>query len=170
MTTGYLLATGSRNAHNWLRATVRNKLNGIALSAFSGDSDLDRIEVIVGDAPGVDAEVMAWVRQQQDPRIVLHGGSPFVATWDADCDERCTDGHRKVRADGSTFCPAQGPYRNGRMVVIAKGYHDQGSWVRVAAFYGEPNSSGTKSCVEQAEAAGLIVGKFGDVTTKRQRR
>ena len=163
VTTGYLLCTGSRKCPDWLKGIVHTKLHGIVRTAgeISG-GHLKRFEVIVGDAPGVDAEVRAWVRAQQTPNITLHEGAPFVATWDADCDERCAPDHRKERLDGTTFCPAQGPYRNTRMVALARQYHDAGAWVRGAAFYADPKSTGTGDCVRQAKAARLIVAEFGN--------
>lgn len=164
VSTGYILGTGSRRCPNWLKGIVHAKLHGIVRTAgeVSG-GHLRRFEVIVGDAPGVDAEIRAWVRAQQSPNIVLHEGSPFVATWDADCDERCTADHRKERIDGTTFCPAQGPYRNTRMVDLARQYLDAGAWARGVAFYADPKSTGTGDCVRQAKAAGLIVAEFGNV-------
>lgn len=168
VSTGYILGTGSRRCPNWLTGVVRSKLFGMIRNAreISGDH-INRFEIIVGDAPGVDTEIKNWVLSQNNPSIVLHEGAPFEATWDADCDERCTSNHRKERFDGSTFCPAQGPYRNGRMVVLAKRYHDAGAWVRGAAFYADPKSSGTGDCVRQARAAGLIVREFGNAPEKK---
>lgn len=166
VSTGYLLATGSRRCPNWLRTQVHTKLHGIASTAgaISG-GHLKRFEVIVGDAPGVDAEVRAWALRAAN--VDLHEGAPFVAQWDADCDERCKPNHRKVRADGTTFCPAQGPYRNTEMVALARSLHDAGAWVRVVAFYSDPKSTGTGDCVRQAKAARLIVSEFGNVPERR---
>lgn len=169
-TVGYLLGAGSRNAPNWLRGTVRAKLHGMLTAAVAAsDGRLTEFEIFVGDAPGVDAEIVAWLRSRVGGiPIRLHEGAPFVATWSAECDERCSPGHRKWRSDGTDFCPAQGPYRNGRMVALAKQYHDAGAWVRGAAFYADPKSNGTADCVRQARAAGLIVTEFGNVPGRKE--
>lgn len=168
VSTGYILGMGSRQCPNWLTGVVRSKLYGMIRSEreHSGGR-VNRFEFIVGDAPGVDAEIRNWVRGQNNPNIVLHEGAPFEATWDADCDERCTPNHRKERANGTTFCPAQGPYRNGRMVTLARHYLDGGAWVRGAAFYASPQSSGTRDCVNQARAAGLVVREFGNAPERK---
>lgn len=168
---GYILGTGSRHSPLWLKGVVRAKMRGLVAGARANTQGrVNGFEIILGDAPGVDREIRDWVIEQQDPLVRLHEGTPFKATWDADCDERCAPDHRKERPDGTTFCPAQGPYRNGRMVGIAKGHHEAGNWVRVAAFYAEPKSKGTADCVKQAEAAGLIVRKFGNAPETAEER
>lgn len=162
VSTGYILVTGSRRCPNWLTAQLNSRLSSMVHREIQNSGGhIKRFEVIVGDAPGVDTETGFWVMRTGN--VELHEGAPFKATWSADCDGRCKPGHRKERADGSTFCPAQGPYRNGRMVALARQYHDAGAWVRVAAFYADPKSTGTGDCVRQARAARLIVREFGNV-------
>lgn len=165
---GYLLGTGSRRCTNWLRGQVHTKLPRMLHREVEiSGGHISRFEVIVGDAPGVDAEIKAWVEAQRSLDVRLHEGAPFEATWDADCDGRCTPSHRKTRFDGTDFCPAQGPYRNGRMVALAKHYHDAGAWVRGVAFYADPNSTGTRDCVRQARQAHLVVREYGNAPERQ---
>lgn len=104
------------------------------------------------------------------PIVVVHGGcesgadrfaaewadragiavDPFEADWD-NCGPECRPGHRRVRGDGSGFCPAAGPRRNQAMVDAGARY--------VLAFL-LPGSRGTEDCVRRAKAAGIPVRRF----------
>ncbi len=77
---------------------------------------------------------------------------PHRADWDT-CAPGCRPGHRKQRADGTTWCPTAGHRRNQHMV-------DLGASV-VLAFFAAPDSKGTSNCVQAAERAGLPVRRFG---------
>lgn len=64
---------------------------------------------------------------------------PHPADWYAPCRWSCQKDHRRYHTDGSSTCPAQGPYRNMRMA--AKGADLCLSW---------SGGSGTKHMERQA--------------------
>jgi hypothetical protein len=67
------------------------------------------------------------------------------ADWDT-CTIDCPDGHRKIRADGSSWCPTAGFRRNQEMV-------DAGAELCLAFPIGA--STGTGDCRRRAAAAGI---------------
>lgn len=77
------------------------------------------------------------------------------ADWTGPCRATCKPGHRRVRRDGATFCPAAGNYRNQEMVDLGADL--------VLAFLVEPRVSpctGTRDCARRAEAAGIPVRRI----------
>lgn len=75
---------------------------------------------------------------------------PCSADWTGPCrDSRCTPGHRKLRRDGTEYCPFAGHVRNQQML-------DSGRVERVHAFRWN-GSSGTGDCIDRARAADLEV-------------
>jgi len=87
------------------------------------------------------------------------------ADWNAPCDARCKPGHRKRRANGSDFCPAQGMYRNQEMV-------DAGADITLAFIdrcesrgcegKGPHWSHGSTQCASLASSAGIETRRFSD--------
>jgi hypothetical protein len=158
---GFLLATGSRIAPLWLRHEVLTQLSALAEEA-SLDRGIRRFLLLDGDAYGVDKVAGGWTRMQHPWEARRKA---FPATWSAPCEPHlCTPNHRRPsKATGEDFCPAQGSYRNGRMVeFVRQQYHENNAWAVVAAFYQRPKSEGTADCVRQARAAGLEVREFGN--------
>lgn len=162
---GFLLVTGSRSAPPWLQAEVHLRLGELSEDARLNHG-VQRLTVVHGNASGVDWEARLWAHRDRGWPI---GHKPFPAPWKAPCDpERCTPGHRRQRADGTDYCPAQGSYRNGTMVeYVLQRYHVLGAWVQVAAFYRMPNSAGTLDCVRQARARGLPVLEYGNAPRRK---
>lgn len=77
------------------------------------------------------------------------------ADWTGPCRATCRPGHRRVRRDGVTFCPAAGNYRSQEMVDLGA--------ARGLAFLVERGVSpctGTRDCARRAEAAGIPVRWF----------
>ena len=165
MDTGFLVVTGSRVAPDWLKQELRIQLPRLAQDARDNHG-VQRFVLLQGGARGVDLEARCWAEDVQ-PWPVTH--KQFDATWEAACDPACCrPGHRRERSNGSDFCPAQGVYRNGRIVQYAAEQQALGAWVQVAAFYNSPRSTGTQNCVTQAQAAGLNVQEFGDAPTRTE--
>jgi hypothetical protein len=158
--TGYILVTGSRHCPSWLWEEVHKQLQDLLRQA-RGEHGVREIELVQGEAPGVDTAAHVWAVKRQFSAVRSVG---FEATWEAECRPgRCKPEHRRKRPDGSDFCPAQGIYRNGRMVdYVAGQYHEHGAWAVVAAFYKTSYSRGTANCVLQARTAGLPVLEFGN--------
>lgn len=71
---------------------------------------------------------------------------PHPADWTAPCRDTCTPGHRRVRPDGSDYCPMAGHYRNQEMA-------DAGADLCIAF----PGGRGTADMARRAEAAGIPV-------------
>lgn len=97
-------------------------------------ADLNEVEIIVGDATGVDDFARQYINSgfMLKPKIRVRL-SVYVANWNA---------------QGR----AAGPIRNQKMV-------DQKPDVCLAFYYGVV-SPGTKSCVERAKKAGIPVQEF----------
>lgn len=162
---GFILATGSRTAPPWLQEEVHTRLTELSEDARDNHG-VQRITLVHGAAAGVDSEGRVWAHRDHGWPV---GHKAFPAIWAGPCDPaRCTPGHRRVREDGSDWCPAQGVYRNGAMAeYLLQQYHDLGAWVQVAAFYRMPNSVGTLDCVRQARALGLPVLEYGNAPRAR---
>lgn len=95
--------------------------------------------VIVGDAPGVDAEAVAWARN----RVLL---IVCYAPWRA-------AGKSFVRSPlRAPYWPGAGNYRNSAIARALESYQRDGTQVRLAAFP-DDESRGTWDCVEQCNAA-----------------
>jgi hypothetical protein len=166
--TGFILATGSREAPQWLREELRKRLFELSEDARRNHG-VRKLVVVHGAARGVDRTAKFWA---ETPRLWPVTDLPFEATWEADCDPlRCQPGHRRKGTNGHEYCPAQGVFRNGRMVdYVAQQYHEHGAWVKVAAFYRAANSFGTQDCVSQARAKGLDVLEYGDVPQSKPKK
>lgn len=101
----------------------------------------DRIVVVHGDCPnGADRIARDFARRH--PRATEES---HPADWSLRCP-RCP-GHRRVR-NGASYCPAQGPLRNQKMV-------DLGADACLAFPLGESN--GTRDCMARAKKAGIPV-------------
>lgn len=105
--------------------------------------------VVHGAAKGVDRLAHAWALKAGVEAI------PVPANWTADCLPSCRPGHRRLTRDpffqGATTCPAQGNYRNQRML------DDHGPIELALAFTDKPlaKSTGTADMVRRAIAAGV---------------
>lgn len=165
MTTGrgFLLGTGSRYAPLWLQETITKRLVQTSESARL-EHGVRHLTVVHGDAKGSDKVMKAWAMQSH---LWAIDQKPFQADWDAPCTDRCEPGHRRARPNGTTYCPAEGCYRNGRMVDYLAEMRDEGHWTAVLSFFENPRSVGTLDCVRQARARGFEVSEYGNAPSLR---
>lgn len=124
-----------------------------ALDALAGR--FHSIVVIEGGATGADALAKAWAVSMR------HVGRPvdvveMSADWSGPCANSCRHGGRRVRSDGSTYCPAAGARRNARM--LAEGRPDL-----VVSF---PGGAGTADMVRRARRAGVAVADGLELVAK----
>jgi hypothetical protein len=144
-----ILITGSRHFGNLALLTFE-----LAFAIGESGAHRDEIVVVHGGAQGADM-MAASLADHYGCRTEEHR-----ADWEAPCRPSCQRGHRRKRRDGSTFCPAAGNYRNQEMV-------DAGAAVVLAFFQHGAANTGTSDCVRRAEAAGIRVKRFSDVTPAR---
>jgi hypothetical protein len=151
-----VLVTGSRKARDV------SLLTGALTALYHLHPDA---VLYVGDADGADKlAAQAWahlhvvVGTVSGPDWALIARSGPVRTFDADwpgpCDPAtCNPGHRRHRADGTTYCPAAGPRRNEVMCAAAAA---AGCPVTTLAVFksGELNM-GTANCVRAMQRHGL---------------
>ncbi|MFD0405523.1 SLOG family protein [Kitasatospora sp. NPDC127116] len=131
-----ILVTGSRA---WSDRAQLEWALGVAFKAFRS------ITVVHGACEtGADRLAQEWAGRAG---ILC---DPFEADWD-NCGPGCRSGHRRVRRDGSEFCPTAGPRRNQAMV-------DAGA--RYCLAFLLPGSRGTRDCIRRAEAGGIPVRRF----------
>jgi hypothetical protein len=136
-----LLISGSRMWDDV--SAVHARLDAIAEECRANRQTLT---VVHGAAKGVDTIACGWVRDRQ-----RHGWpvseDPHPADWNADCTDECKPGHRRAHRNGvTTYCPAEGQYRNASMVQLGAD--------RCVAFIRD-GSTGASGCADLAEAAGI---------------
>ncbi|MCA9780165.1 MAG: hypothetical protein KC800_25740 [Candidatus Eremiobacteraeota bacterium] len=127
----YILVTGTRYAHVENLADIDR--------AISGEMDskrYDSIEIVVGDADGVDALVRRWFH-----------GAPVIQQprtgW---------------RADWDTHGKKAGPIRNQLMIdYVRENFETRASDDAIVVGFPASNykSNGTKGCLKAAKTAGL---------------
>jgi hypothetical protein len=156
-----ILVTGGRNFVD--KGMVYAELDALHEYTFSS-TDEEGMWVIQGGAPGADSLALAWTRDRKSgfgypgPDDRVHELT-FRARWQEPCRMTCKPGHRKTRADGSSYCPAAGVYRNQEML-------DSGVDL-VLAF---PGGVGTHDMITRAEAAGVEVVRAYDRLPSRDLR
>jgi hypothetical protein len=119
--------------------------------------------VMVTGARGFDVapELVTGVLTDLAPDFVIMGDCPsgvdlYAYLW---CEANLPVGSYRVHfADWAKHGHQAGPRRNGAMVRDAAARADAGDDVLVVAF--PRDGSGTKDCMQQAEAAGLHVEVF----------
>jgi hypothetical protein len=164
---GLLLGTGSRYAPQWLKQEVHSRLT-VLCEATQRVYGIEKFTVLEGGASGIDSEFKQWALTVQGLNV---DRIRMCADWGADCDPaQCAPGHRRTRPNGSTYCPAQGVYRNQRMVDYAAEQQRAGLWVHVVAFFENPKSTGTLDCVRRARAAGLPVLEYGNAPGRQGKK
>jgi hypothetical protein len=148
----WILVTGSRN---WRTGDHRTVMHQALTDTWTSAQrrGLTRLTVIHGAAAGADTMAARWTIGQPGVYEL-----PFEARWTDDCGEHCRPGHRRRRADGTSYCPAAGAYRNQRMVNEASRH--RGS-VLVLAFWAQPKSDGTADAVRRAKRSLLPVRNLG---------
>lgn len=158
--TAYLMATGSRKLTSY--PLVSDAASVARREAL--EYGFTRIIGVHGAARGADSLFDRWCKASSiEPK-------DFPARWEADCiPGRCQPDHRGQRRDGSTFCPAEGNYRNQRMVDWLLSVTGPQA-VLVLAFYEQPRSTGTANCVRVAKAAGFTVRSFGNPPPEKEQQ
>lgn len=136
-----LLITGSRTWDDI--GAVTGRLDAVAAECRAARRTLT---VVHGAAKGVDTIARDWVRARQEQNWpVWEDAHP--ADWNAPCTPECKPGHRRVHRNGvTTYCPAEGQYRNARMVGLGAD--------RCLAFIRD-GSTGATGCADLAEKAGI---------------
>lgn len=138
-----MLITGSRSWKD--PAPIEQVIYDAAVKA----AQLGKALVVVhGDARGADKLAQGIVLRQRAAGWEYIYEEAHPAPWDAPCVERCRPGHRRLRTNGTDYCPAVGTYRNELMVSL-------GADVCFAFF--KDQSNGTRKCAKLADAAGIPV-------------
>lgn len=147
--TAYLLVTGSRTLRSYrlVAAALDLAWDHAQAAAFN------RLLLIHGAAPGADSLAERWYQEHKGSTV---DREKFPARWSDPCVPGvCTPGHRRPRRDGSTYCPAEGGYRNQRMVDFVAPHVAENA-VRALVFFAGPTpSTGTADCQKRATAAGI---------------
>lgn len=99
--------------------------------------------VIVGDAPGVDAEAVSWAKNRV---LLIVCYAPWRAPGKATTPKAGGAGSR------TPYWPGAGNFRDGAIARALHSYQRDGNHVRLAAFP-DDESRGTWDCVEQCDAA-----------------
>lgn len=127
-----LLITGSR------RWTNQRLISLALLAAVTCDGP--GIVVVHGACPTGADNIADTLARQADIPV-----EPHPADW-ANCAADCRPGHRKVRRDGTSYCPTAGHRRNQAMVDLGA-YH--------ALVFMAGQSSGTADCLRRIKRAGI---------------
>ena len=108
--------------------------------------------VVHGAARGADELADRWAQRRARQGVSRRR---FRADWEGPCGEGCWPGHRQVRGDGSSFCPAEGLRRNQRMVehVLAEA-PPGGAMALVFLVNGLP-CRGSKDALRRIQGSGL---------------
>lgn len=157
VSTAYLLVTGSRRLRSYRLVSAALDLAW----ADARDAGYTSLVVVHGAAAGADTLAERWVGEQDTAAVQQYR---FPADWSAACRAGCRPGHRRERTSGEDYCPAEGAYRNQRMVDHVKAAAGPGN-AMVLVFYAdlEP-SSGTADCKKRAEAAGITTRVHHETT------
>jgi SLOG family YspA-like protein len=136
-----LLVTGSRS---WSHTESVNAT--LAFYTRLAAADSGRLVVVHGSAAdGADTLASGWVARWRR-RGWPADQEPHPANWRGPCGPKCVPGHRRLRKDGTEWCPYAGHDRNTAMVA-------SGPDVCVAFWRG--SSPGTRDCATKAEKAGI---------------
>lgn len=141
-----ILATGSRRYGEQLtirRTFLRQLATWDVLPAEVG--------LITGGASGADT-----IADEEGRALGLWVVQPMLPDWPT-CVTECTPYHRKLRYDGTTYCPTAGHHRNQAMVDRVVRFLAGGTGRRAACcvFRSVGVSHGTDNCTDLAQAAGI---------------
>jgi hypothetical protein len=148
--TAYVLLTSSRT----LTAYRYRWVAGVPLDVWHDcrQDGYSTLTVVHGAAKGGDSLADRWAREREHLGVAVQR---FPADWDAPCIPGCRPGHRRPRTVGGDYCPAEGAYRNQRMVDHVRPFAP--AVLAVALFATVQESTGTADCARRAEAAGIPV-------------
>ncbi len=130
-----ILVTGSRV---WTNAAMMQAAIAGAIADLPGP-----VTLVHGAATGAD-QLAAALAPTLGPHVTCES---WPANWSV-CRSKCHPGHRRVRTNGMSHCPAAGAYRNQDMV-------NAGADLCLAFPMNE--STGTRDCMRRAETAGIPV-------------
>lgn len=141
----WVLLMGSRNLAD--RDVVWNVLDGLYRRYRP-------VMLVQGGAKGTDTHGRQWVHQRHRQGWAVDQREE-PAKWAVCSSTSCTPRHRHRRADGSTYCPTAGHYRNLLMVDTVAVKARAGRGVYVAFFVRGAGNRGTTHCAAAARAAGI---------------
>lgn len=156
----FVLVTGSREFASG--KTVSGALDRVLVEAralgFNG------LVVVRGDAPGADFFAGRWANGHAAEGV---SGRRFEADWDGPCTGGCKHGRRPRRADGSTYCPAEGARRNQRMVDHVLAQAPERGRIGLAFLAEGASNRGTRDCLKRMQRAGMPVREFTGPARRR---
>ena len=153
----WIVVTGSRTLGDY-------RLVARALDEAWHDATQDgytALTIVHGAAKGADSLAERWWQLHQ--RRVQR--DRFPADWEALCVPGCRPGHRKQRTGGGDYCPAEGSYRNQRMINHVSPYKPA---VLLIAAFAAPKSDGTLDCLRRGIAAGIPYRLIGQPPTLKE--
>jgi len=146
--TVHVVVTGSR--------TFRDRTQ-VAEALEASREGYDAMVVLVTDAGGAAAVAHEYTEHLGDTSVTCQR---FHPGWDDPCTRGCRRGHRRTRADGTTFCPGAGPRCHQWLVdTVARHVYDKS--VVCLAFYARPRDDLADDMVLRATAAGIPVVRYG---------
>jgi hypothetical protein len=151
MSKAWLLVLGSKTFKD--DVTVRRFLSVHLKEALVAGHD--GIIVVHGAGTDVDRSAERWVEQNRYRGAESHR---FPADWDGDCVETCKSDHRKIRQNGTTYCPAEGYNRNKRMVAHIA---ESTSEAACLAFYSKVRDDIVDDSAKRARHIGMRVVRLG---------
>jgi hypothetical protein len=159
MSKAWLLVLGSKTFKDGM--TVRRFLSVHLKEALVAGHD----GLIVIHGAGTDADQAAehWVDQNKRRGVESHR---FPADWDGDCVETCKSDHRKIRQNGTTYCPAEGYNRNKRMLAHIV---ENTSEATCLAFYSKTRDDVVDDCAIRAKRLGIRVVRLGVQAQRSQK-
>lgn len=156
----FVLVTGSREFASG--KTVSEALDRVLVEAralgFNG------LVVVHGEAPGADFFAGRWANGHAADGVSVHR---FPADWDGPCTGGCKHGRRPQRADGSTYCPAEGARRNQRMVDHVLAQAPERGRIGLAFLAEGASNRGTRDCLRRMRGRGMPVREFTGPARRR---
>jgi hypothetical protein len=143
-----ILVTASRS---WTDAdAIAFHLDAAAMDALGRD-------VVVVHGAGGNGDRLAG----QAAEYLGFTAEPHPADWEGPCRAECSRGLRRMRRDGTVYCPAAGNYRNQEMVDLGADTALMFALPCTGRKRGCParphDSHGAADCADRAKAAGIPV-------------
>lgn len=144
-----LLITGSRAFWDWglFDAAMDEACSTLRTRGFQ------RLVVVHGAArKGADKHAHLWARRRISAGVEERR---FPADWDGPCTTACIPNHRKPSslAPGGTYCPAEGPRRNQRMIDHVTAQQAPHGALALVFYAPGRKTPGTRDCERRLLAA-----------------